>query len=160
ASAVLVLGGLKMIQLKSYTWAVFSAVWAMVPWSCGWIVGFPIGILALVVLRKPYVRAAFAGGHRLDFARGQANNPQEIVTEVAGGFFCIPIKLGSIGEHRYPGMLRLESDALVLEYMKGYVRAKVREAIIQISHLRLVRLTDGWFSDSLVLQTASLKSLE
>ncbi|HMF11246.1 MAG TPA: hypothetical protein VKE94_03045, partial [Gemmataceae bacterium] len=81
-------------------------------------------------------------------------------TEATGQVVCLPVKLGSLSEHRYPGMLRLEGDALILEYMKGYVRAKVREAIIQISHLRFVRLTSGWFYDSIVLYTASLKSLE
>jgi hypothetical protein len=159
-SSVLALSAWRAWQHKSYNLVVLATILAMLPWSLGFFFAVPMGYAILRALADPAVRAAFAGGHRLSFARGQAKNPQEMVTEAPGGVLCIPIKLGSLSEHRYPGILRLEGDALVLEYMKGYVRAKVREAIIQISHLRLVRLTDGWFSDSLVLQTASLKSLE
>jgi tRNA A-37 threonylcarbamoyl transferase component Bud32 len=161
ASAFLVLGGLKMLQLKSYAWAVFGAVWAMMPWSCGaWLLGLPFGIWALLVLRKPEVRAAFASGHRLDFTGGRAGEGYGIVTEIAGGVPFIPIKLGSIWEHRHAGLLRLEEDALVLEYASGVIRSKVKERIIPIKHLRLIRLKHGWFTTSLVLQTASWKPLD
>jgi hypothetical protein len=60
-SGLIVLNGAwKMRKLKSYRFCCFSAVLAMLPMGMGFIVGWPAGIWALVVLRRPDVRAAFA----------------------------------------------------------------------------------------------------
>ena len=54
------LGALKMRSLQSYGLAMTGAIAALVP-CCGpcICIGIPLGIWALVVLRKPEVRAAF-----------------------------------------------------------------------------------------------------
>src|SRR5262249_52719105 len=143
---------------KNHTLAVVATGVGMVM-ALGSPLTFPIGIWVLVRLYDPKVRAMFAGGQPLGVMRGDRRRITVAETEARGSVLCLPVKLGSLSEHRYPGMLRLDGDALVLEYMKGYVRAKVKEATIQIRHIHQLRLTSGWFFDSLVLQTASLKAL-
>jgi len=144
---------------KNHTLAVVATGMGMVM-ALGTPLTIPIGIWVLVRLYDPKVRAMFAGGQPLGVMRGDRRRIPVAETEARGSVLCLPVKLGSLSEHRYPGMLRLDGDALVLEYMKGYVRAKVKEATIQIRHIHQLRLTSGWFFDSLVLQTASLKALE
>ncbi|HET6882557.1 MAG TPA: hypothetical protein VFI31_20490 [Pirellulales bacterium] len=57
---VLVSGGFSMIGRGSYTWAVVVSCLACVPClSPFYAVGIPIGIWALVVLRRAEVKAAF-----------------------------------------------------------------------------------------------------
>jgi serine/threonine protein kinase len=58
----LIIGAARMIQLRSYPSAVAAAFLAMLPWSPAWIFSLPLGIIALVVLRKPAVMAAFVRG--------------------------------------------------------------------------------------------------
>jgi tRNA A-37 threonylcarbamoyl transferase component Bud32 len=55
----LIFGAIRMMRHQSYGFALGSAIWAMVPWSPGWLIGLPCGILALVALRRPSVQAAF-----------------------------------------------------------------------------------------------------
>src|SRR5262249_35500388 len=128
---------------KHYTFVRFTMIVAMLPWSLAFPLAFPLTAWFLLELSDPAVRAAFAGSRRAYPPLRDPRKRSAAETEATGQFICLPVKLGSLSEHRYPGMLRLEGDALILEYMKGYVRAKVREAIIQISHLRFVRLTSG-----------------
>jgi tRNA A-37 threonylcarbamoyl transferase component Bud32 len=55
--ALLILfGALQMMQLRSYAWAIAAGILAIV--SCS-LIGFPVGIWALVVLSRPDVRQAF-----------------------------------------------------------------------------------------------------
>jgi hypothetical protein len=57
---LLVMGTFSMIGRGSYTWAVVTACLACVPClSPLYMLGIPIGIWALVVLRRPEVKAAF-----------------------------------------------------------------------------------------------------
>ncbi len=59
-SAVILLGGLKMLKLRNYGLCVAAAVIALVPClSPCCCLGLPIGIWALVVLLKPEVKSAF-----------------------------------------------------------------------------------------------------
>jgi len=62
ASGFLLSGSLGMLRVSSYTGAVSAAFLAMLPWSPAWLLGLPFGIVALVILRKPAVMAAFAQG--------------------------------------------------------------------------------------------------
>jgi len=57
-----ILSAVKMIRLESYSSAVASAFLGMLPWSPTWLFGLPLGIIALVIWRKPTVMAAFAQG--------------------------------------------------------------------------------------------------
>jgi hypothetical protein len=59
-NALVFLGALKMRGLQSYGLAMTSGILSLIP-CCGpcVCVGIPLGIWALVVLRKPEVRAAF-----------------------------------------------------------------------------------------------------
>lgn len=58
-SAIIVIGGWRMRQLKSYGLAVIASVLAMLPCTFGWIVGLPMGIWAFSVLARNEVRDAF-----------------------------------------------------------------------------------------------------
>jgi predicted Ser/Thr protein kinase len=57
---VLILGGLQMIRLRSYVWAVVACVLAVLPLSAGFMIGIPMGIWALILLYRPDVQEAFA----------------------------------------------------------------------------------------------------
>jgi len=57
--AIVILGGVQMLRLKSYGLAVASSVLAMIPCFACCCVGLPAGIWALVVLFKPEVKQAF-----------------------------------------------------------------------------------------------------
>ena len=57
--SVAIVGALKMKALRSYGFAVTSAVLVMLPCSCCCLAGLPVGIWALVVLMSADVKAAF-----------------------------------------------------------------------------------------------------
>ena len=52
-------GGIQLARRRMWPLAVLASLVAMVPCSCGVVVGLPIGVWALVVLFHPSVRAAF-----------------------------------------------------------------------------------------------------
>ncbi len=59
-SAVVLLGGIKMKNLENYGLAMTASIIALLPCiSPCCIIGFPIGIWALIVLAKPEVKSAF-----------------------------------------------------------------------------------------------------
>lgn len=55
------MGASKMKELRGYGMAIAASIVAMIPCSCGCLVGLPIGIWALIVLMKPEVKEAFQG---------------------------------------------------------------------------------------------------
>jgi tRNA A-37 threonylcarbamoyl transferase component Bud32 len=56
---VIILGGLQMIRLRSYGWAVAASALAVLPLSAGFMIGVPMGIWALIVLYRSDVQEAF-----------------------------------------------------------------------------------------------------
>ena len=58
-SSVILMAGLKMMHLQAYPLAVLGSVLAMFT-TPGNIIGLPVGLWALITLRQPKVRAAFA----------------------------------------------------------------------------------------------------
>jgi hypothetical protein len=58
---LIVLGGLRMMQLRAYGLAITASIIAMIPCfsCCCSVIGVPVGIWALVVLARPEVKAAF-----------------------------------------------------------------------------------------------------
>lgn len=59
ASILLILGGMKMRQLRSYGLANLAAVVALLPLGPQWLISLPMGIWALAVLGRPEVKGAF-----------------------------------------------------------------------------------------------------
>lgn len=59
-SLMLLTGAFSMIRKGSYAWAVATSCLAMVPvlGPC-YVMGIPVGIWGLMVLRRPEVRASF-----------------------------------------------------------------------------------------------------
>jgi hypothetical protein len=55
----IMVGAVNMLRLDSHGAATSAALAAMLPCSPGWLIGLPVGIWALVVLRAPEVKAAF-----------------------------------------------------------------------------------------------------
>ena len=53
----------RMRQLRSYPWAVTSAILMMIALSCGFL-GIVLGIWALTVINRPEVRRAFRASRR------------------------------------------------------------------------------------------------
>ena len=67
AAPVIITGGLRMLNGRSYKFARASAILSVIPLiSCCFIVGIPVGIWALMVLNQPDVRAFFAGEMKAD----------------------------------------------------------------------------------------------
>jgi serine/threonine protein kinase len=64
ALALLFLGAVCMLRLRSYALAVTAAFAAMLPWSPAWVLGLPMGIWALIVLRRPEVMDAMCQSRR------------------------------------------------------------------------------------------------
>jgi serine/threonine protein kinase len=60
AVSIMLIGAVRMTQLRSYPLAVAATVLALVPWSPGWLLGLPFGMWAFIVLRRPEVMQAFA----------------------------------------------------------------------------------------------------
>src|SRR5262249_35195554 len=60
---VIVVGGWQIEKLQSYGLGVMSCFLAMLPGSPGCLIGMPIGLWTLLVLRRPEVRAAFSTDH-------------------------------------------------------------------------------------------------
>ncbi|MBI1313823.1 protein kinase [bacterium] len=58
-AGVIVSGSRCMLRRRGYPWCVTAAVLACLPVSGAWLVGLPVGIWALRVLRRPVVRTAF-----------------------------------------------------------------------------------------------------
>ena len=52
AASVQIVGAVRMLQHKAYATAVASSLVAMIPWTPVWVVSLPLGIIALVLLRK------------------------------------------------------------------------------------------------------------
>jgi hypothetical protein len=60
AAPIIMYGGVQMLSARKYSVALLAAILALMPFSslcC--VLGVPIGIWAIVVLRNPEVRAAF-----------------------------------------------------------------------------------------------------
>jgi hypothetical protein len=58
---VMIVGGLKMLRLQSYGWAMTACIIAVLPFNPVGFIGLIVGIWGLVVLNQPSVRAAFRG---------------------------------------------------------------------------------------------------
>ena len=56
---LMIAGAIQMLRLRSYRLATVACVIAMVPVTIVWLLGLPIGIWALRVLRRPQVQEAF-----------------------------------------------------------------------------------------------------
>ncbi len=59
-SPLVIYGGARMYAAKSYAMARLAAILALIPvTSCCFVLGIPVGIWSLIVLRRPEVKAAF-----------------------------------------------------------------------------------------------------
>src|SRR5262249_54538243 len=59
AGPLVILGAVSMMRLRAYGFAMFAAIFAMLPCHCSCLLGLPFGIWALIVLSKPEVRDCF-----------------------------------------------------------------------------------------------------
>jgi serine/threonine protein kinase len=81
--------------------------------------------------------------------------------EVESRVLCFPVHLGSAWDQMYPGLLRLETDALVLEYSaSSLMGSKFKERNLPLRLLRHLQLSRRWYGTYLTIQIASLKALE
>jgi hypothetical protein len=64
AMSFLIIGAVLMLRLRSYALAVTAALLALLPWSPAWLLGLPMGIWALIVLRRPEVMDAMHQNRR------------------------------------------------------------------------------------------------
>jgi len=60
---IIIYGAVRMLNGLSYNWAKAASILAIIPFtSCCFLIGAPIGIWSLVVLRKPEVKMFFERG--------------------------------------------------------------------------------------------------
>ena len=78
SGVVMIVGGLKMLRLQSYGWAMTACVVAVLPFNPVGFIGLIIGIWGLVVLNQPSVRAAFRGTAALPASLQRAENPNPL----------------------------------------------------------------------------------
>jgi serine/threonine protein kinase len=106
---------------------------------------------------KTDLSAVTAGRPAPSAGRGVTPLPREAEPQV----LCVPIHLGSAWDQMYPGLLRLDADALVLEYAaSSFMRSKFKEKTLPLRLLRQLQLSRHWYGTYLTIQTASLKILE
>jgi tRNA A-37 threonylcarbamoyl transferase component Bud32 len=60
AGLVMLVGGFAMLRLGPYEAAKAGAIAAILPCGPAWLISLPVGVVALLVLRRPPVAAAFA----------------------------------------------------------------------------------------------------
>jgi len=60
----IMMGARRMLQLRSYGWAVTAGILAVMPLSLGFMLGLPMGIWALIVLYRADVQEAFAATNK------------------------------------------------------------------------------------------------
>jgi tRNA A-37 threonylcarbamoyl transferase component Bud32 len=159
-AGVLILGGVKLVLLEGPTWPLIASIWAVLPFSYAWLIGLPFGIWALLVLRKPEVRAAFQRPRKGPSPDRDRTKDFWAETVMQANLICIPFKLLDHWGLEYWGLLRFEDNNLVLEYKTGRLKPQLRENRIPIQHLHSVYLKRGWFRTVLVLHVASLKHLK
>ncbi len=85
-AGILMFGAWHMLQQRSYTWAVAAAFLAMLPWSFAWGLSFPMGLWALIVLRRRSVTGLFLTNQRPSDA-GETGSYVAQPERAAGGVF-------------------------------------------------------------------------
>ena len=74
-SILMMIGAGSMWRLGSHGLAVFAAILAVLPWTPTFLIGVPVGIWALLVLKEPDVKAAFR--------RRTAHDPATLRTSIS-----------------------------------------------------------------------------
>jgi tRNA A-37 threonylcarbamoyl transferase component Bud32 len=103
ASGFLVIAGRRMARFESYPLVVLGCLWAMIPWSAAWLIGFPVGLWGLWVLRRDLVKLTFA-------RRAVANRLGVAVANIPDVIPVGPRRGGMVGravKSLYRGMLSL-----------------------------------------------------
>ncbi len=59
ATLVIMQGALRMRRLESIEWSYAAAIYALIPWTPMWLLGFPMGVWALWTLSNSSVRRGF-----------------------------------------------------------------------------------------------------
>jgi len=138
-SGVVFVAALRMMRLQSYGLAIAAAILAMIV-TPGNLVGFPIGIWALVVLLRPEVRAAFdAGRPPPSLASGPSGGHN---TGTRRALIVIAIAVIAMG---FLGVLLAGGAALLWWRMRAdaVVRARAEEAAaIQNQQAVLARMAE------------------
>jgi hypothetical protein len=79
ACGMLIAGARRMMRLERYEWVMLSCFLAMLPWSGACIVGVPVSLWALLVLRRREIRGAFVQ-HALQERQRQHQEPAELTS--------------------------------------------------------------------------------
>ena len=110
--ALLILfGAVQMMQIRSYAWAVAAAIVAIIACS---LIGFPVGIWALVVLMRADVRETFANHSNLPLSATSkwpwvlgAIGVATLLSLFALSLFCRPLSAGWGGPLGLPARIPL-----------------------------------------------------
>jgi hypothetical protein len=107
-ATVQILGAVLMRRLHSFGWAATAAILALIPWSVGWLIGLPFGILAINVLGRPNVVEGFYRDKR-----SPASGPPEAWrprAHVASRFLSLFRSVGRYILPTMPGQKRAAED--------------------------------------------------
>jgi predicted Ser/Thr protein kinase len=87
-------GGFQMLHRRSYAWAMAAAILSVVACS---LIGFPVGIWALIVLARQDVKSAFGSAPPAPPLARPGGGFWGRFAAVAGGFVLTALALGTIG---------------------------------------------------------------
>jgi uncharacterized protein (TIGR03067 family) len=162
ASGILmIVGGLKMLRLQSYNWAMAACILAVLPFNPVGIIGLVIGIWGLVVLNQPNIRAAFRGGVSLP-DRGRTGEKPTWLWLVVAAAICLALvclippgaiflwkAAGSSADARVAGPDPFTDEARIEGYWK-YVTYIQNEKAADPLELRSwkIHFSDGVCTDS------------
>jgi hypothetical protein len=154
--AVVFHGARQMARLQGYEWAVLASIVTLLTLpSPGFIVGL-LGLWALITLRRPSVRLAFARQ-----AMAPAANFASSVPRRSGS---LPFSCGIHGGvNKARGLLRLDSDAILMEYQISYLEmanSRTREARIPLADIESIALRHHWYGTRLIIIPARLQAFD
>jgi predicted Ser/Thr protein kinase len=122
-SGLILWGALKMLRGQSLGMARTAAILGMLV-GPGYLVGWPVGIWALVVLAQPEVKTAFAGGGEASAASGPPPRPLPVLGVIslgaAIGGLVLPVLL-AIGGASLASVLRVPGTFYALCFVLGPV---------------------------------------
>jgi hypothetical protein len=136
SATVLVVGGARMLQSRSYQFAVLTAMWAMVPWSPFWPFGLAFGIWAFATLRRRDVQIAFgqpfrSGGGAFEPPVAAVSPPRRLAGPVRRKLHAVfdsmySLVVGSRLKHESQATGAASPSAAALHYSEFYDRSESR----------------------------------
>jgi len=129
-ACLILFGGFQMVQLRSYAWAIAAGILAIV---CCSLVGFPVGIWALIILARQDVRETFANVAISQSPKTGMKWPWVLGTAVVAGMIVIGLIIAIVLALRPAGGTPdiTDTDAITSRSIAGAHMEKAGESSMQ-----------------------------